>query len=267
MCKAELEWKPSFEVDAANCDFSKFAIWRDPSTCPLAQCIADATRAIHQDASLKGKSDGGDLALVKNKTWTGCLQLIRGLRFEAFKPIADSVDILEGTVIGPWIVSSRKWTWRFGVGVHPLAGCGAFMQASNGKWLNAHVPIAPLLSAGILMIDMDAFMKTAAGVSFMEEHAVFFPLLPGQVIWVPYGHVVVQTLCHEGKPDLPSAHMVMYHVLSSSLAKELSPTTWNTIVTANEAALNARAESCWKSAASDFEKLVAEMKKHAAAPP
>ena len=151
--------------------------------------------------------------------------------------------------------------------MHPLAGCGAFIQAASGKWRNALVPIAPLLSAGILMTDMDAFMKTAAGVSFMEEHAVFFPLLLGQVIWVPYGHVVIQTLCHEGKPDLPSAHMVMYHVLSSSLAKEFSPTTWNTIVTANEAPLNARAESCWKSAASDFEKFVAEMEKHAAAPP
>ncbi len=54
----------------------------------------------------------------------------------------------------------------------------------------------------------------------------------------------------------------MYHVLSTALAKELSSTTWNAIVTANEAALNARTESCWKSAAEDFEQLVAGIKNH-----
>ena len=260
LCREELDWKPNFENDTANCNFSKLAIWRDPATCPLAECIADATRKIEDYSPLKGKSDGGDLALVKNRTWTGCLQLIRGFRCEAFKPIAASVDMLDGTTIGPCIVSSRKWTWRFGAGVHPLAGCGAFMQADNGKWLSELGPLAPLLAAGILMTDMDAFMKTTAGVSFMEEHAVFFPLLPGQVIWVPYGHVVAQVLCHEGKPDVASAHIVMYHVLSTALANELSSTTWNAIVAASEAALNARAESCWKSAAEDFEKLVAGIK-------
>ena len=63
--KAELEWTPNFENDTFNCNFSKLAIWRDPSTCPLAQCIANNTRKIQEDSSLRGKTDGGDLALVK----------------------------------------------------------------------------------------------------------------------------------------------------------------------------------------------------------
>ena len=119
------------------------------------------------------------------KKWTGCFQI---LELEVMTRAASELASMEkldpplelvvkiDKGIGPEILTSKKFAFRFGPASFPLTGFGQLVESFVGEWIAAIVFIETLLSKGIVLADFSSFAQTTAGVEFLneEEGHLFF---------------------------------------------------------------------------------------------
>ena len=98
--------------------------------------------------------------------------------------------------MGPYILTCRRWAFRCGPGSAPCSGCGMFLDAYVRCFCITIIPIQRLLDLGIVLADLDSFVKTSTGVSFLQEEATSIYLSAGHVVYVPFGYTAVQTVAN-----------------------------------------------------------------------
>ena len=243
------------KVNPAEFQTDMLAVWRDPASNKVALSIAQACQDADTAGKVSAKEDRAELDMNKHKKWGGCMQLVKGVDL-TLSALAEAADgLMEGAVVGPYMLTSRRWTYRFGPGSSPCSGVGMFLQPQAGVWAMTVVPVDKLLKLGIVITDMESFANTKAGGSFFEEESVTTFLMEGQVMWIPYGWALLSTLAKDAKTTSQACSLLCYQVYSQTLVKKLPDLVFNAIRIANVNFYKTKTESCWVQAAGDFEKL------------
>ena len=118
----------------------------------------------------------------------------------------------------------------------PVDWSGLCLSPVEGQWLINIVPVATLLSQGIVLRDLDSFLKTDVGVQFVAAHVPSVRLDLGMARWVPHGSVCIQTLVNGLRNASGCGHMLVYHVPSKPLITAVPPQVWAAIVQVNQKA-------------------------------
>lgn len=239
---------PDFQADAGDMDFAKVQLWMSPADAPVVRQVVRATAKADDGSRIKASTDKAEVAMAKNKKWTGCTQMIdvASMKSLDFSEVSAATEVQHDGTCGPWVCTSKKWAYRFGPAAMPLTGFPHFVQSYDGDWIISTFRVELLLSQGIVLHDFDNFVKTDAGVSFMAEHAPSFRLNKGCVMYIPMGHVVLQTLANDLKNESGCGHLLAYHVLSAPLVKQVSLAVWNGVTQVNEEYFKTRTDSLSK---------------------
>ena len=207
-------------------DFQKLQVWQAAGESHILKEFLDAAGSA--ETAIKAKRATGELAMRDNKKWAGCLQCVdlEGMGVE-FPKLKESTELLPNLPTILFVATARRWNYRFGPAALPLPGAPCFMSPLGGQWLVAVFPLNCLLTEGIVVNNFDAFVKTPAGVTFMEKHAVCIRLDPGHVAYIPGGHVCLQVLVHDLRNESACGHMLVHVVASAPLIKAVDDKVWS----------------------------------------
>ena len=153
---------------------------------------------------------------------------------------------------------------RFGPNAFPQTGVGSFLMPLTGTWLVVLVPVAPLLSTGIVLSNAENFWKSDTGISWMKQESTAVVLAVGQVMWVPPGLCAMQLLVNDHRHDSGCGHMAIVNWMAEDLATMVDESSWLGIVQANQDCQKLKAEKCWKTALSSMGALATAVKKERA---
>lgn len=92
-----------------------------------------------------------------------------------------------------WVVAVRANSWCYGLAEFSLPGVGAFVTAlGTGLWVSGFL-VQPLVSQGLAVQDIKAFLETDSGATFAKESSILLYISPGESLWLPYGVAPVVT--------------------------------------------------------------------------
>ena len=250
-----------FKINSESTSLNEVGLWMDPSKNPCANAIMLATEHVRKESKLLSKLEKAELECIRNPKWPGCFQLFKSAGLDLTK-IGEVAPPIADTTPGPYIISSRRWHYRQGVGCSPIVGAGMFVQAEVGTFMIAVIPVAPLLACGIVLADFDAFVKTDTGVTWVAEQAQGYYLPKKAVMFVPYGHAALHIACAKDLDckDMKCAHLVAYPVLSVPLARSMGEAVWASILQTNENFLKNQSASCYKPPHADLKALAEALK-------
>ena len=101
----------------------------------------------------------------------------------------------------PWLASATKHKWR----IEPLhwgpTGFACFAQAMTAPIALMSFPIAQLLTLGISLPDMGAFLGQPEGVNFLKNHGIPLFLPVGALAYIPAGYVTFPLYTDLAKKD------------------------------------------------------------------
>ena len=123
----------------------------------------------------------------------------------------------------PWIMTHKKYAWRDGLAV-PLPGISCLIVAINEPLTITLFPIRELLSKGISPCDVKTFVDTPAGAKCFEHQAKVAIVIPGSVLFIPFGYVPHVLHAHgRGAVKTSFAHGWVFSLFIESWASELPP--------------------------------------------
>ena len=241
---------PDFKADAGAMDFGKVQLWMQPADAPVVRAVVQATAKAEEASKVKHSTEKAEIAMLKNKQWTGCTQMYDVGFMESldYSEINTAITLLhdgKGSC-GPWVCTSKKWAYRFGPSAMPLTGFSYFMQAYEGDWLITVVQVEHLLSQGIVLHDFDNFAKSDAGASYFGEYAPSVRLNTGSVMYIPMGWVALPLLVNDKRSESGCGHLLCYAVLSKVLLESMSVAVRNGIAKVNNDYLVPKADSLSK---------------------
>lgn len=140
----------------------------------------------------------------------------------------------------PWLVACRPFAWRVGPHAWPLPGLGSFVKLHKlPEGLEAYlvmIPMGIVISEGVALKDMQAFLETDTGAQASREHGKVVKLTEGSVAWVPYATFCLPVVVCEDKADDKKASKIMQTAVFWSwvpfvadLAKEVDSQLWTAI--------------------------------------
>lgn len=95
--------------------------------------------------------------------------------------------------------------------------------------------VAALVTEGIALNDLPAFLDTAAGQSWTPEHSLMFTLRPHSAVFIPAGFIaIIAYLNSDAGPSQPLlANAMVWTVFSTALAKDCDRNAWQAVVNFN----------------------------------
>ena len=131
-----------------------------------------------------------DEALAKKDRWTGAMSPldVNGKNFSVKIDAShnDLCQYMHGAA--PWVTCVRRGQWRYDASNVPLQGIASVVQScSEDNWVIA-LNIEPCLKQGISMENLNSFMDTNQGASYViTDKMKMVKLKPRDVLWVQMG--------------------------------------------------------------------------------
>ena len=136
-----------------------------------------------------------------------------------------------------WLSAFYKFAWRHGPNAYPLPGMGGYScLASNAAAVLQLIPIEPLVESGLVVLaDLAGFLETDSGLELASKHAIFVPMKPGDVLWSPFGYLVLPLYMPED-PQQKEELGFMWHLTtwSKALCGKVSDKTWAAVAVIND---------------------------------
>ena len=182
----------------------------------------------------------------------------------------------------PWLVTFKATSQRCGPSAWPLPGYGCLiLPCSDAADTTFFImPATPVLSCGIALADLPAFLGTASGCKCFDDHAVLTRVPEKCALWVPFGWLVFPIAFEPTMPEpkdeesataaalavsatLPEdprkvGAAVVWNAALPSWSQELAPGTRQAIEAYNETYLAQVAHKRAWTARSEFAKAFAE---------
>ena len=135
-------------------------------------------------------------SLKQNPSWPGASAKLGSAGCDLH-----SVDIPQlKAIVGdqgsaPRMLAQNKWAWRCGAQAWASPGLGVFARADTDSIGFKCLSVENIVSEGISLNDMSGFLETETGVEVLQK-SVTVPVKKGNLVWVPYGFVVVPVSAH-----------------------------------------------------------------------
>mgnify|MGYP000105195004 CR=1 FL=1 len=160
-----------------------------------------------------------------------------------------------------WMSAFSKFAWRHGPDAYPLPGMGGYSTlASPHAAVLQLIPIEPLVETGLVALaDLAGFLETDSGLKLAYKHAMFVPMKTGDVLWSPFGYLILPLYIPvDGqKEDIAS----MWHLTSwvKVLCGKVSAKTWVAVEVINDSHhAKVGTTQVWEGRAAMFKKLCVE---------
>lgn len=167
------------------------------------------------------------------KKWKSAMPRFENFTSELPFPIA--IDYGNDKAAGPWLFAIKVNAFRFRPESVPAPGMPQVILAMDFPLTVAVYDVAALVTEGIALNDLPAFLDTAAGQSWTPEHSLMFTLRPHSAVFIPAGFIaIIAYLNSDAGPSQPLlANAMVWTVFSTALAKDCDRNAWQAVVNFN----------------------------------
>ena len=259
-------------MDTAELDVTTISWYPAGSGMQFPKTMQTIRNGLDRDGRFQDLMDKSDVAMTKNKKWSGCTQAmeranIADLNIPHQGPYMGKHVVLH-EACGPYMCTSRAWAWRYGPSAFPLLGCSCMVSSCVGTWVALLVPAEKLLAGGIFLADFDSWAKTESGKSFMQDECPSIVISPGDMLYIPCGWLPVMMLTQPHKCKALTGHFIVFHYMATKLAASLPGNVWSGIATWHDSFLNGKTDKAYMQMTSQFaayKKAIADANQEGAA--
>jgi hypothetical protein len=193
----------------------------------------------------KGAIDGRlkelETAMTLNPKWVGAFAKL-DWDFAGWDHDLFECESLEDAGANPFVSTNKLNCWRWGPAAVPLPGVACLITSLDSTTVSfvQVFPISKILSHGIALKDMSAFLQTPVGADLFSKFSKLAKLSHGEVLFVPYGMCAAPMFLDPSadtkrkqklvKPHSPLLFLPLFNV---GWAKQVSELEWKAIESLN----------------------------------